>query len=272
MKLATIRVNGQTQAVLVDGEEAVEVGAPDVGALLADGEWRQRAAAADGPRHDVTTLDYAPLVPRPSKIICVGLNYRAHILEVGQPLPEYPTLFAKFAPALIGAFDDIQLADVVEQMDWEAELGLVVGADAYRVDEARAEAVIAGYTVCNDVSARDWQLRTAQWLQGKTFARTTPVGPWLVTPDEAGLAHEVSCEVGGKLMQKATTADLVFGPAQLVSYISTILPLEPGDLIMTGTPGGVGIALSPQRWLADGEQVVTRISGVGECRNVCRRG
>ncbi|MGW5635012.1 fumarylacetoacetate hydrolase family protein [Streptomyces sp. NPDC003832] len=265
-------MDGQTRAVVIDGDEAVEIGAPDVGALLADADWRGRAAAANGPRHSVTGLDYAPVVPRPSKIICVGLNYRAHILEVGQPLPEYPTLFAKFAPALIGAFDDIELPDAVEQMDWEAELGVVVGAPAYRADETQAESAVAGYTVVNDISARDWQLRTPQWLQGKTFARTTPVGPYLVTPDEAGAAHEITCEVSGKTMQKASTSDLVFGPAQLISYISTILPLEPGDLILTGTPGGVGLAQSPQRWLADGDQVVTRISNVGECRNVCRRG
>jgi acylpyruvate hydrolase len=272
VKLATVRLNGQTQAVVIDGEEAVEAGAPDVGALLADADWRRRAAAADGTRHSLAALDYAPLVPRPSKIICVGLNYRAHILETGAPIPEYPTLFAKFAPALIGAFDDIRLPDAAEQMDWEAELCLVVGAQAYQINEARAESVIAGYTVANDVSARDWQLRTPQWLQGKTFARTTPVGPCLVTPDEAGTNHEITCEVAGKPMQKANTGDLVFGPSKLVSYISTILPLEPGDLILTGTPGGVGFALSPQRWLADGEEVVTRISGVGECRNACRRG
>ncbi|MGW1563018.1 fumarylacetoacetate hydrolase family protein [Streptomyces sp. NPDC002144] len=271
MKLATVRVDGRTEAVRVDDTAAVELGFPDVGTLLRHEDWQQRAEEATGALHDTAALDYAPLVPRPSKIICVGLNYRAHILEVGQSLPEYPTLFAKFAPALIGAFDDIRLPDVAEQMDWEAELCVVVGANAYLVNETRAKSAIAGYTVANDVSARDWQMRTTEWLQGKTFARTTPVGPCLVTPDEAGPAHEITCEVGGKTMQKATTGDLVFGPAELVSYISTILPLEPGDLIMTGTPSGVGFALSPQRFLTDGEEVVTRISGVGECRNTCRR-
>jgi len=268
MRLATVRLTDRTAAVRIDGDSAVEVGAADVGALLRDEDWRRRAAAAEGPRHDSRTLDYAPLVPHPSKIICVGLNYRAHILEVGLPIPEYPTLFAKFAPALIGAFDDIELSSDAAQWDWEAELGLVIGKTVYRSGEP--DAAIAGYTVVNDVSARDWQQRTSEWLQGKTFARTTPIGPQLVTPDETGTSNPISCAVGGELMQKADTGDLVFGPAALVAYISTILPLEPGDVIVTGTPGGVGLARKPQRFLADGDEVVTRIDGIGECRNTCR--
>jgi len=272
VKLATVRLDGRTAAVRIDGDQAVETGAPDVGTLLRDSGWRERAAAAEGPRHAAARVDYAPLVPKPSKIICVGLNYRAHILETGTPVPEYPTLFAKFTPALIGAFDDIELSAAATQWDWEAELGVVVGTPAHRVDETAATAAIAGYTVVNDISARDWQMRTSEWLQGKTFAHTTPVGPYLVTPDEAGHAHEISCEVGGELKQKASTADLVFGPAALIAYISAILPLEPGDLIVTGTPGGVGHARKPPQHLAEGDTVVTRISGVGECRNTCRRG
>lgn len=271
MRLATVRLDGRTAAVRIDDDVAVEVGSPDVGTLLQDSGWRQRAADAAGPAHDGAALGYAPLVPRPPKIICVGLNYRSHILETGHPVPEYPTLFAKFAPALIGASDDIELSSAVASWDWEAELGLVIGSPAHRVDETAARDAIAGYTVVNDVSARDWQMRTSEWLQGKTFARTTPIGPHLVTPDEAGEAHEITCEVAGELMQKANTGDLVFGPTALVSYISTILPLEPGDVVVTGTPGGVGFARTPPRLLADGEEVVTRISGVGECRNTCRR-
>lgn len=272
MRLATVRLEGRTIAVRVDEADAVELGFPDVGAVLADLDWRRSAASATGPRHATATLDFAPVVPRPAKIICVGLNYRSHILEVGQPIPEYPTLFAKFAPALIGAFDDIVIPAAVEQMDWEAELGFVVGAHIRHADAQRAADAIAGYTVVNDITARDWQLRTPQWLQGKTFAETTPVGPYLVTPDEAGGTFAIVCEVAGDVMQQAHTRDLVFGPAELVAYISTIMPLEPGDLVLTGTPGGVGLAQSPPQYLADGDEVVTRISGIGECRNVCRRG
>ncbi|MGD6749729.1 fumarylacetoacetate hydrolase family protein [Streptomyces sp. BH105] len=273
MKLATIRLDSGTAAVRVDGATAVETGFADVGSLLRHEDWRDRARQADGSCHDSAGLDYAPLVPRPSKIICVGLNYRSHILETGQEIPEYPTLFAKFAPALIGAYDDIELPSVVEQMDWEAELGLVVGARVRHADAEQADRAIAGFTVINDVSARDWQLRTLQWLQGKTFEGTTPIGPHLVCTDPGAntAPGEISCDVSGELMQKADTDDLVFGPAQLISYISTILTLEPGDVIATGTPGGVGMARSPQRFLTDGDMVVTRVEGVGELRNTCRR-
>jgi acylpyruvate hydrolase len=229
-------------------------------------------AATGGSRRTVDALDYAPLVVRPDKIVCVGLNYRNHILEMGRELPEHPTLFAKFTSSLIGANDEIVLPAVSATVDWEAELAVVIGGRARHVSEREAVGAIAGYSVLNDVSVRDFQYRTLQWLQGKTFEHSTPVGPWLVTRDESpGPDREITCEVEGELMQKADTADLVFGPAALVSYISSILTLEPGDIIATGTPGGVGAARDPQRFLQDGETVVTQIAGVGELRNVCRK-
>jgi acylpyruvate hydrolase len=259
-------------AVRVEADEAVELGEDDVGAVLRRPGWRAWAAEASGRRRPVADLDYAPLVPRPDKIVCVGLNYRNHIVEMGRDLPDHPTLFAKYRQALIGAHDDIVLPAASDQVDWEAELAVVVGAPARHVPVAEAAAHIAGYSVLNDVSVRDFQYRTQQWLQGKSFEATTPVGPWLVTPDESpGPAREISCRVEGELMQEADTADLVFDPATLVSYISTIITLEPGDIIATGTPGGVGTARTPPRYLADGETVVTRIAGVGECRNRCRQ-
>ncbi|QRP49073.1 fumarylacetoacetate hydrolase family protein [Amycolatopsis sp. FDAARGOS 1241] len=257
MKLATIRTPTGTAAVRVEDDHAVELGEPDLGALLRHEDWLDRATV-DGPTHAVSDLDFAPVVPSPEKILCVGLNYRRHILEMGRELPKFPTLFAKFPPALIGAYDDIVLPEVSDAMDWEAELALVTGPGG----------TIAGYTVLNDVTARDWQYRTAQWLQGKTFARTTPVGPYLVTGDLA--PAQLSCEVNGELMQSASTSDLVFGPAELIEYISTILPLAPGDLIATGTPGGVGHARKPPVRLGDGDLVTTRIEGLGECHNRCR--
>jgi acylpyruvate hydrolase len=272
VKLATIRDGGATVAVRIDGDEAVELGAADVGAVLRRDGWRAWAEAADGPRRPVSDLDYAPLVPRPDKIVCVGLNYRTHILETGREPPQHPTLFAKYRASLIGAHDDIVLPAVSERVDWEAELAVVIGAPARHVPADAAAAAIAGYSVLNDVSVRDFQNRTLQWLQGKTFESSTPVGPWLVTADESpGPAREIVCEVGGETMQKADTADLVFDPAALVAYISAILTLEPGDIIATGTPGGVGAARQPPRFLADGDVVVTRIAGVGECRNRCRK-
>lgn len=259
MRLATIRTARGTVAVRVEDDHAIELGAPDVGVLLRDPAWRDRAAV-DRPAHPLAELDFAPLVPKPEKIICVGLNYRNHILEMGRELPTYPTLFAKFPPALIGAHDDIVLPSVSTAMDWEAELAVIAGHDG----------TIAGYTVCNDVTARDWQNRTLQWLQGKTFANTTPVGPYLVTVDDVPDEMLLSCVVNGAETQSASTSDLVFEPAELVDYITTILPLAPGDIIATGTPGGVGHARKPPVYLTDGAVVTTRISGLGACHNRCR--
>ncbi|MET9242234.1 fumarylacetoacetate hydrolase family protein [Nonomuraea sp. NPDC003709] len=272
MRLATLRLPHRTTAARIDGDLAVEVGAPDVGALLADPRWREVAAAADGPRHPLSTADLAPVVPRPGKIVCVGLNYRNHILEMGRELPEHPTLFAKFAEALVGPYDDIALPAVSDAVDWEAELAVIIGTAARNVSPEQAAASIAGYSVINDVTARDYQYRTLQWLQGKTFESSTPFGPYLVTPDELeGVTMTMQCEVDGEVVQETDTSDLVFGPAELISYVSRIITLQPGDVIATGTPGGVGHARKPPRYLADGNKVVTRIAGLGELVNVARR-
>ncbi|OZM83185.1 fumarylacetoacetate hydrolase family protein [Pseudonocardia sp. MH-G8] len=266
MKLATIRTAAGTAAVRVDDDAAVELGAADLGGFLARPDWEAAAQAADGRRHEVSSLDYAPLVPRPEKVFCVGLNYRTHILEMGRELPRTPTLFAKFARALVGAYDPVALPAGSQQVDWEAELGVVVGAEVRHATREQAAAAIAGYTVVNDVTARDFQYRSVQWLQGKTFERSTPVGPWLVTDAQPG---EISCEVDGDVVQKADTSDLVFSPVDLVAYISQIITLVPGDLIATGTPGGVGHARKPARYLAGGSELITRVEGVGELRNTC---
>jgi acylpyruvate hydrolase len=271
MKLATIRVGDTTHAVRLDADAAVELGAADLVEVLRRPDWRTSAREADGPSHPLDTLDYAPLVLAPEKIFCVGLNYRSHILEMGRTLPEHPTLFAKFSRALVGAYDDITLP-ASEEMDWEAELAVVIGAPVRNASPAEAKAAIGGYTVLNDVTARDWQYRTLQWLQGKTFEATTPIGPWLVTDDEASAEDaELSCELDGETVQRADIGDLVFDPVDLVSYISQIVTLVPGDVIATGTPGGVGHARKPPRYLADGSVLTTRIAGIGECRNLCRQ-
>lgn len=265
MKLATIRTATGTAAVRVDADAAVELGAADLGEFLARPGWKEAAAAADGARHDLAGLDYATLVPRPEKVFCVGLNYRSHILEMGRELPEHPTLFAKFARALVGAYDPVELPAGSEEVDWEAELGVVIGAEVRHATREQAEAAIAGFTVVNDVTARDFQYRSVQWLQGKTFERSTPVGPWLVVDE--GAPGEISCAVDGDVVQKADTADLVFSPVDLVVYISQLITLVPGDIIATGTPGGVGHARKPPRYLAEGSSLVTRVDGVGEQRN-----
>lgn len=272
MKLATVRTATGTHAVRVEDGGHVDLGAADVGDLLADPDWRTRAAAAGPPLTGVT--GFAPLVPRPGKVLCVGLNYRTHILEMGRDLPEYPTLFAKFADALIGDGDDIALAPESDAVDWEAELAVVIGSTVRRADEKQAAAAIAGFTVMNDVTMRDWQFRTKEWLQGKTFEGTTPLGPVLVTPDElpGGVRPSlaISASVNGEPVQKADTGDLVFDPVALVRYASTITTLRPGDVIATGTPGGVGHARTPARYLVDGDVLVTEIEGIGRLENAAR--
>jgi acylpyruvate hydrolase len=221
--------------------------------------------------HDADGLDYAPLVPAPEKILCVGQNYRDHIAEMGNEPPAYPTVFAKFASALVGAHDDIVLPAVSDAVDYEAELTVVIGTPVRHATPEQARAAIAGYTVMNDVSVRDWQYRTSQFLQGKTFDATTPLGPWLVTPDELPEGGwDIGTVVDGETRQRSSTAELVFGAVDLVGYLSTIMTLRPGDVIATGTPGGVGHARRPPRYLTDGATVVTTVAGVGECRNVCR--
>jgi acylpyruvate hydrolase len=216
-------------------------------------------------------VDFAPVVPSPSKIFCVGLNYRGHILEMGRELPAVPTLFAKFAASLIGPRDRLVLPAVSDQVDWEAELAVVVGRPIRRATATEAAAGIAGYTVLNDVSMRDWQWRTSEWLQGKTFEASTPVGPWLTTPDEVGDAAdlEVRCEVDGVVMQRARTSDLLFGPADVLAYVSQFITLAPGDIVATGTPAGVGAGRDPKVFLQPGQVLRTVVEGLGECVNEC---
>jgi acylpyruvate hydrolase len=273
VRLATVRSDDETGtwAASVEGDELVELAAADVRAVLEAGDPSAIGRPALPRRVAVADARLAPAVPEPRKVICVGLNYRHHILEMGRELPTHPTLFAKYALALTGPHDPIPLPSESQQVDWEAELAIVIGRPARRVTTADALAHIAGYAVINDVSMRDWQYRTLQWLQGKTFERATPLGPWLVTPDEVDHAADlrVSCEVDGQLMQEARTSDLLFRPADVVAYISTFVTLEPGDVIATGTPGGVGHARDPQVFLRPGNVVRTAIEGIGELVNEC---
>jgi acylpyruvate hydrolase len=272
VKLATLRIDGGTVAVRLDETEAVEIaGAVDVGALLGDPGWRDRAAAASGSRHRLESIpptDWAPVVPSPRKIVCVGLNYANHIREMGRELPEHPTLFAKYPEALIGPFDTIVLpVEAPDAVDWEGELAVIIGAPARRVDGDTAAAAIAGYATLNDVTMRDFQYRTPEWFQGKTFEATTPFGPYMVTADEFVLEGELRTTVDGETVQTTNIDDLVFTPTELVSYISHIVSLNPGDVIATGTPGGVGHARKPPRYLYDGALLGTSIEGLGSLAN-----
>jgi acylpyruvate hydrolase len=271
VKLATLRTSDGTVAVLVGTAAATEIaGVADVGALLRLPDWRTLAAAAAGPAHPLESIEphrWAPVVPHPGKILCAGLNYRAHILEMGRTLPEHPTYFAKYPEALIGPFDEVELPAVSEAVDWEGELAVVLGAPARHLTEEQADAAIAGYAVINDVSMRDFQYRTLQWLQGKTFERSTPFGPYLVTTDEWNPGPTLKTVVNGETMQDVSTGDLVFSPAKLISYFSQIVTLNPGDVIATGTPGGVGHARKPPRYLTDGALLETSIDGLGAQSN-----
>jgi acylpyruvate hydrolase len=271
MKLATIRIGGdQTRVVRVEGTSAVEVPsevATDVGQLLQHTDWRDLAARADGPAHDWGNAEVSTLVPTPGKTLCVGLNYRSHILEMGRELPEHPTLFAKFPDTLTGPFDDIAAPPEDPALDWEAELTVVIGSTVRRASTEEAESAIAGYTIANDISMRSYQFRTKEWLQGKMWDRSTPVGPLLVTTDEWQPGGTIRATVNGEKVQEASTGDLVHGPVDLVAYISTLITLRPGDLILTGTPGGVGHARKPAVYLKPGDIVETSIEGIGELRN-----
>lgn len=264
MRLATIRNgDGTTRAARLDGDVLVPLDAPDAVQALLTG------ATEDGDAVAFDRADLAPVVPRPPKIICLGLNYETHITEMGRELPVYPTCFAKYAIALTGPRDDIVLPAVSEKVDYEAELAVVIGQPARNVSAADAPGAIAGYTVMNDVSMRDYQFRSMQWLQGKTFEASSPLGPVLVTGDEIDHAADlaITCAVDDDERQAARTSDLVFGPAEIVAYLSEIMTLEPGDVISTGTPGGVAAGNDNLGYLQAGQVLRTRIEGIGELRN-----
>ena len=256
-------------AARLDGDVLIPLDAADAGTLLAAGDPGSAAPAVGAAPVPVADADFAQIVTAPSKIICVGLNYRTHITETGRELPEYPTLFAKFAETLMGPNDDLAIPAVSERVDWEAELAVVIGKPAYRATAGEAAGAIAGYTVSNDVSMRDFQRRTLQWDAGKIFQHTTPVGPYLVTPDEVGDAAdlEIGCSVDGQVKQLARTSDLLFKPADVVAYASQAITLRPGDLLLTGATGGVGDARKPPEYLRPGQVMRTWIEGVGELVN-----
>ena len=208
-------------------------------------------------------------IPRPGKIICIGLNYRDHAGETGQTVPTYPTVFAKFNNVVIGPGEPIIIPKLTDQVDYEAELGFVIGKTARHVPLEQALDYVAGYVPFHDVSARDYQNRTSQWTLGKTFETFGPMGPALVTADEIPDPQtlDISLSIGGEVLQKSNTRELVFTVQQLLSILSGIMTLEPGDLVSTGTPSGVGAARNPKRWLRPGETVKIEIAKLGTLSN-----
>lgn len=270
MRLGTLERDGRRQVFRRDGDDVMGLPFADLAELLAAEQWRSiEGERVAEPTADELTAPFA----HPSTVICVGLNYGQHAAEVGKDAPTYPTLFAKLPAALIGPRDDILMPDpaVSVQVDWEAELVIVMGSRVRHVGVGEAADAILGYTVMNDVSVRDWQKRTEEWLQGKNFDRTTPIGPVVVTADEFDPANgnAIQTVVNGVIQQSGSTDDLLFSPAEIVSYISGFMTLNPGDMIATGTPAGVGVARKPQLFLKAGDELVTRIDGIGELRNRC---
>jgi acylpyruvate hydrolase len=274
MRLATLATDeGPCAAVIGGDREAVLVGGyADVGELLrAGGLDAARAASRDGVAIRLDAERLLRPVLQPGAIVCVGLNYRSHILEMGRELPTDPTLFAKLPRALTDPYADVELPAASEQVDYEGELAVVIGTGGRNVAREDAWAHVAGLTILNDVTARDFQRRTLQWFAGKTFQASTPMGPWVVTPDELGqLAdRELRVTVNGEERQRSVLGDLVFDVPALVADLSTIVELCPGDVIATGTPGGVG---APEgKFLQPGDVVAVQIDGLGEIRNTFRR-
>ncbi|MBN1995268.1 MAG: fumarylacetoacetate hydrolase family protein [Anaerolineae bacterium] len=219
---------------------------------------------------DEASLEFGPCMPYPGKIICIGLNYRRHAAESGLAAPEYPVLFSKFNNTLAAHGDSIPLPGNAEQYDYEVELGVALGARARYVSEVEALDYVFGYFSANDVSVRDLQKRTSQWLLGKTLDKFAPIGPYLVTADEIADPQRLRLRswVNGEPRQDSHTADMIFTVAQLVSYISQYIPLEPGDLILTGTPEGVALGMQPPVWLKPGDEVAVEVEGLGKLANV----
>jgi 2-keto-4-pentenoate hydratase/2-oxohepta-3-ene-1,7-dioic acid hydratase in catechol pathway len=247
------------------------VGDYDGAFLASDGHVRlaeEVASATDLPAVDLEAERVGPCIARPPKIVCIGLNYVDHAQESGQDVPTEPVVFYKASNTVVGPYDDVHIPRGSTKTDWEVELGVVIGREArYLEDEAAALDAVAGYTVSHDVSEREFQLeRGGQWVKGKSCETFNPLGPWLVTPDEVAdpQALSLSLSVNGEVMQDGSTADMIFSVAHVVWYLSQFMVLEPGDLINTGTPAGVGMAR--QRYLADGDVTELEVEGLGQQR------
>ena len=268
MRFASCLLGGRRFAGLVEDDvvrplrDVVELGRDTPSEVLADPPLTDE-------RVPLAEVKLLPVVPSPGKIICVGLNYRAHADEGGYDVPDYPALFTKFAETLVAAGDPILLPPESSAVDYEAELAFGVGRPARRAAGASALEAVAGYTLGNDISMRDYQYKTAQWLPGKNWAASTPLGPFLVTPDEVGDPHQldISLELNGERMQSANTSQLIFDVPTLLATISEFGPLAPGDFVLTGTPSGVGYRRDPKVLLRDGDRVVVEIERVGRLEN-----
>ncbi|WP_336713054.1 fumarylacetoacetate hydrolase family protein [Arthrobacter sp. USHLN218] len=268
MAYANYEHNGRCYVGEVDGSHLIplagitEIG-PDTPTEVLEAAERlvQDKVAADD-------VKMRPVSPRAGKIICVGLNYKSHIEETKRDLPTYPVMFPKYASSLIGPNDDIILPPEGRQVDYEGELAVVIGRGGRRITEENAPDHVLGYSVCNDVTVRDYQYKTHQWMQGKAWDNSTPIGPWIVTPGEVDLtAAGISTTLNGQVVQKSDLSCLIFSIGRLIATVSEFTTLEPGDIILTGTPSGVGYRRDPQLFLHDGDTVTVEIEGVGSITN-----
>jgi 2-keto-4-pentenoate hydratase/2-oxohepta-3-ene-1,7-dioic acid hydratase in catechol pathway len=266
MRLVTFQPAGAPpQAGMVMPDGRITGLGVDILSMIAAGP----PSSVAGPSYNLADVKLLAPVPRPPKFICVGLNYRDHARESGMEIPTVPTIFNKFTNVVIGPSAPIVLPKISTRPDYEAELAFVIGDGGRRIPASDAFHHVFGYTIVNDVSARDYQMATSQWLMGKTFDTFAPMGPWIVTRDEISDPHslDISLEIAGEVLQHSNTRELVFGIPALIEYISSVVTLEPGDVVATGTPAGVGFARKPPRYLRAGDEVVIRIQSIGELRN-----
>ncbi|HMI80255.1 MAG TPA: fumarylacetoacetate hydrolase family protein [Solirubrobacterales bacterium] len=274
MRLVTYDAGDGARAGIAEDDRIVDawalLGEPHRGSLrelIAAGrvdELRGRLGDTGAPSHPLSAVKLLPPIPDPEKIVCIGLNYRKHAAEIGvEELPEMPTVFAKYRNALVADGGTVRVPTA--KTDYEAEVAFVVGRRAKDVEEAEALDCVAGYMLLNDLSARDLQGATPQWMPGKVFDGSAPCGPWLVTPDEAGPADAIGLRLtlNGEEMQSGATDDLIFSVPQLVAQLSKLMTLEPGDVVSTGTPEGVGMGRDPRVWLADGDEIAIESPTLG---------
>lgn len=278
MRFLTLQQDGYAEPCLVqdDGliglrdagfESMISLISGGADALDAVSRWAYRPPSRERFDPDAATL-LSP-IPRPPKIICVGLNYRDHAVESNMAIPEVPTIFCKFHTAVTGHRHPIILPRESTKPDYEAEFAVVIGKRGRRIPEDRWREHVFGYTILNDVSARDFQMATTQWMIGKTFDTFAPIGPVIVTADEIEDPHnlDISLTLSGELLQNSNTRNLIFNVPRLIAYLSSVFTLEPGDIISTGTPAGVGFARKPPRYLQPGDECVVRVEGIGALIN-----
>ncbi len=276
MRLISFTENGGSAAGILKNEGVFPLADLGFGSALefiAAGErailTAERAALASQKLRPLSGVKLLAPIPRPAKILCVGLNYRDHAIESRMEIPPVPTVFAKYPTAVIGPGAPIVISSVTEKPDYEAELALVIGKGGERISRANWRSHVFGYTVLNDVSARDVQLATSQWTLGKSLSTFAPLGPHIVTADEIPdpQALDIRLSIGGDMLQHSNTRELIFGVPELIEHISRFIALEPGDIISTGTPAGVGLGRTPPRWLRHGDEVVIDIEKIGTLRN-----